>query len=86
MLHLIDLKEQYLSVKNEILREIESVIDNGQYILGPKVNELEQQIAKKLGTLDAIAVGNGTDALVLTLDAYGIGVGDEVITSPFTFC
>lgn len=85
MIHLIDLKAQFLSVKNEILREMEHVIESGQYILGPKVDELERAIAKKTGTLDAIAVGNGTDALVLTLDAYGIGSGDEVITSPFTF-
>lgn len=85
MIQLIDLKEQFLSVKKEILQEIENVLESGQYVLGPKVDELEQRIADRLGTLDAIAVGNGTDALVLTLDAYGIGIGDEVITSPFTF-
>lgn len=85
MIQLIELKEQFLSVKHEILKEIEKVLESGQYVLGPKVDELEKKIAKKLGTLDAVAVANGTDALVLTLDAYGIGPGDEVITSPFTF-
>lgn len=85
MIQLIDLKEQFLSLKQEILKEIENVLESGQYILGPKVSELEKNISNKLGTLDAIAVANGTDALVLTLDAYGIGENDEVITSPFTF-
>ncbi|MGN7942721.1 MULTISPECIES: DegT/DnrJ/EryC1/StrS family aminotransferase [Bacillaceae] len=85
MIQLIDLKKQFQSVKSEILQEIEHVLDSGQYILGPKVRELEKSIATKLGVLDAVAVGNGTDALVLTLEAYGIGNGDEVITSPFTF-
>ncbi|KYC87140.1 hypothetical protein B4102_4075 [Heyndrickxia sporothermodurans] len=85
MIQLIDLKKQFFSVKTEILQEIENVLESGQYVLGPKVDELEKKISNKLGTLDAIAVGNGTDALVLTLDAYGISAGDEVITSPFTF-
>ncbi|MBU5211737.1 DegT/DnrJ/EryC1/StrS family aminotransferase [Bacillus sp. Gen3] len=85
MIQLIDLKEQFLSLKHEILKEMENVLESGQYILGPKVSELEKNISNKLGTLDAIAVANGTDALVLTLDAYGIGENDEVITSPFTF-
>jgi dTDP-4-amino-4,6-dideoxygalactose transaminase len=81
----MDLKKQFQSVKAEILNEIEKVLDSGQYILGPKVEELERSIAKRLGVLDAVAVGNGTEAIVLTLEAFGIGKGDEVITSPFTF-
>ena len=85
MINLVDLKSQFQSLKNEILQEIDSIIDSGQYILGKKVRELEEKIAKRLGVSEAIAVANGTDALVLTLDAYGIRAGDEVITSPFTF-
>lgn len=85
MINLVDLKRQFQSVKNEILQEIEEVIDSGQYVLGSKVKELEGKIADRLGVREAIAVANGTDALVLTLEAYGIGPGDEVITTPFTF-
>ncbi|WP_040203291.1 DegT/DnrJ/EryC1/StrS family aminotransferase [Neobacillus jeddahensis] len=85
MINLVDLKRQFQSVKNEILQGMEEVIDSGQYVLGPKVKELEGKIAKRLGVAEAIAVANGTDALVLTLEAYGIGLGDEVITTPFTF-
>lgn len=85
MINLVDLRRQFLSVKDEILEGINDVIESGQYIMGPKVAELEDKIAKKLGVTDAIAVANGTDALVLTLEAYGIGKGDEVITTPFTF-
>lgn len=85
MINLVDLKLQFQSVKKEILQGINEVIESGQYVLGPKVKELEEKIAGKLGVTDAIAVANGTDALVLTLEAYGIGKGDEVITTPFTF-
>lgn len=85
MINLVDLKRQFHSVKDEILQEVEDVIEGGQYILGPKVKELEGKIADKLGVKEAIAVANGTDALILTLEAYGIGKGDEVITTPFTF-
>ncbi|MFY0758521.1 DegT/DnrJ/EryC1/StrS family aminotransferase [Metabacillus dongyingensis] len=85
MINLVDLQRQFQSIKNEVLKEIEHVYDSGQYILGPKVNELETKIAGKLGVTDAIAVGNGTDALVMVLDALDIGPGDEVITTPFTF-
>ncbi|GIN68754.1 Pleiotropic regulatory protein [Bacillus sonorensis] len=85
MIPLINLKRQFQTVKHEILKEFERVLDSGQYILGPKVKELEKKIAEKLGVRDAVGVANGTDALVLTLEAYGIGKGDEVITTPFTF-
>jgi dTDP-4-amino-4,6-dideoxygalactose transaminase len=85
MINLVDLRRQFQSVKSEILQGINDVIEEGNYILGPKVKKLEEEIARKLGVSEAIAVANGTDALVLTLDAYGIGKGDEVITTPFTF-
>ncbi|MEN2768087.1 DegT/DnrJ/EryC1/StrS family aminotransferase [Ornithinibacillus xuwenensis] len=85
MIPLIDLKKQYESIQNEIVQATLEVLQSGQYILGQNVKELESQIAERLGVKHAIAVANGTDALVLTLDAYGIGRGDEVITTPFTF-
>ncbi|MCR2822851.1 DegT/DnrJ/EryC1/StrS family aminotransferase [Lederbergia panacisoli] len=85
MINLVNLKRQFQSVKDEILQAINDVVDNGDYILGPKVKELEDKIARKLGVQEAIAVANGTDALILTLEAFGVGKGDEVITTPFTF-
>lgn len=82
---LIDLKAQYFSLQGEIKKAIENVLVSGQYILGPHLTALEQEIADYCGTKFAIGVANGTDALVLCLDAYGIGPGDEVITSPYSF-
>src|SRR5699024_5117241 len=78
-------KSQFTLIQDEILKEMKSILQSGQYILGENVDELEQKIASRLGVTEAIGVGNGTDALVLTLDAYGIGKGDEVITTPFSF-
>ena len=85
MVSLINLQKQFESVKQEILKELEAVMDEGQYIMGPRVKRLEEQVAGIVGARHGIGVGNGTDALVLTLRAMGIGPGDEVITTPFTF-
>lgn len=85
MIELVHLTRQFQSVKTDILREIADTIDSGTYVLGPKVQQLENKVASMLGVAHAIGVANGTDALVLTLDAYGIGPGDEVITTPYTF-
>ena len=85
MIPVSDPRSQLEFIQDEILEEVSKVLLSGTYILGPNVTELEQKIAKRLGVSDAIAVANGTDALVLTLHAYGIGKGDEVITTPFTF-
>lgn len=82
---LIDLKAGYLSLKDEIDTSVTSVLSSGNYILGPNVQALEKEIADYCGTKFAVSVANGTDALVLCLDAYGIGPGDEVITSPYSF-
>lgn len=82
---LLDLKTQYHNIKSEIDKAIESVLDSGQFILGPQVKRLEESIAAYIKASYAIGVGNGTDALVIALRACGIGPGHEVITAPFTF-
>lgn len=85
MIPMNDPRSQFECIRDEIIAEISKVLLSGQYILGGNVSKLERKIAQRLGVSDAIAVANGTDALVLTLHAYGIGKGDEVITTPFTF-
>ncbi len=82
---LVDLKAQYSSIKEEIDEAISKVIAHGQFILGPEVGNLEKEIADYLGVKYAVGVASGTDALHLSLLACGIGSGDEVITTPFTF-
>jgi len=82
---LIDLHAQYLSLKREIETAVLEVLESGRYILGPNVTTLEHEVAEYCGTDFAVAVGNGTDALVLTLNAFGIGPGDEVITTCYSF-
>jgi len=82
---LLDLKKQYLNIKGEVAEAVEEVLQSCEFILGPNVSTFEKEIADYLGVKHAIGVGNGTDALVLILDALGIGPGDEVITTPYTF-
>jgi dTDP-4-amino-4,6-dideoxygalactose transaminase len=85
MIPMVDLKRQYHVLKNEINAAIGDVLEQTQFILGPNVSKLEEEIAAYHGLPYAIGVANGTDALLLALRACGIGVGDEVITTPFTF-
>ncbi|MFD0621024.1 DegT/DnrJ/EryC1/StrS family aminotransferase [Paenibacillus sp. GCM10027629] len=85
MIPLLDLKASYQSIKEELLQAAEQVLEKGHYIMGPEVLEFEREIAQYIGVKYAISVANGTDALLLTLDALGIGPGDEVITTPYTF-
>jgi dTDP-4-amino-4,6-dideoxygalactose transaminase len=82
---LLDLAGQHRWIRVEIQEAMRRVLDSGRYILGPEVKALEEEVAAFSGTRHGIGVANGTDALLLTLDAWGIGPGDEVITSPFTF-
>lgn len=82
---LLDLQAQYRQLQEEIKEAITGVLESGRYILGPEVAALEEEIALYSGTRYGVGVGNGTDALLLVLNAWGIGPGDEVITTPFTF-
>jgi UDP-2-acetamido-2-deoxy-ribo-hexuluronate aminotransferase len=81
----IDLKSQYQRLKADIDAGIQRVLDHGQYILGPEVHELEEQLAAYCGAKYCITVANGTDALQIAQMALGIGPGDEVITPGFTY-
>jgi len=82
---MVDLKSQYLSLKNEIDAAMLEALEETRFILGPNVQAFEQEAADYLGVKHAIGVASGTDALHLALVAAGIGPGDEVITTPFTF-
>jgi dTDP-4-amino-4,6-dideoxygalactose transaminase len=82
---LLDLKIQFKAIKPEIMKAIEAVCDEQGFILGPRVVELEQAIAKYVGSTHAVGCASGTDAILLALMAVGVGHGDEVITVPFTF-
>lgn len=85
MIEFIDLKAQQALIKEKIDAGIQRVLSHGQYILGPEVNELEENLAAFVGTKYCISVANGTDALQIALMALGIGPGDEVITPGFTY-
>lgn len=82
---LIDLRAQYARIRDDVDRRIKAVLEHGQYILGPEVRELEQQLAAFVGVRHCLAVSSGTDALLMPLMALGVDPGDEVITTPFTF-
>jgi dTDP-3-amino-3,4,6-trideoxy-alpha-D-glucose transaminase len=82
---LVDVKTQYEPLLPRIREAIDGVLASGEFILGPNVAAFERESAEYLGVHEAIGVANGTDALVLVLDALGIDVGDEVICPAFTF-
>ena len=81
----IDLKAQYAALKPRIDARIQRVLDHGQYIMGPEVQELEEALAAHTGAKHCITVASGTEALLIALMALDIKPGDEVITTPFTF-
>jgi dTDP-4-amino-4,6-dideoxygalactose transaminase len=81
----VDVKAQYAPLLAELTERIDRVLQSGRFILGPEVEAFEREAAAYLGVRDAIGVANGTDALVLTLDALEIGQGDEVLCPSFTF-
>jgi dTDP-4-amino-4,6-dideoxygalactose transaminase len=82
---LLDLKSQYAPLRREIEQVIREVCDTQQFVLGPRVAMLERRIAEYSGAEHGLGVSSGTDALLLALMALGIGPGDEVITTPYTF-
>jgi len=84
-LNFTDLGRQYGNIKSEILKNIEEVLESTKYINGPQVSMLEQEIANYTGVKYAIGVGSGTDALLISLMAFDIKPGEEIITTPFTF-
>jgi dTDP-4-amino-4,6-dideoxygalactose transaminase len=82
---LVDVKAQYERLIPDILERMREVLDSGVFILGPNVQAFEREAASYLGVPRTVGVANGTDALVLALDALGVGPGDEVICPAFTF-
>jgi dTDP-4-amino-4,6-dideoxygalactose transaminase len=81
----LDLKAQWLSIKDEISAAINAVVESQHFILGPQVQALEEEVAKYCGTKFAVGVASGTDALLLALHAAGVGPGDEVLLPTFSF-
>ena len=82
---LIDLKRQYASIQEEADKAVLDVLHGAQYIMGENVKEFEKEFAEYINVKHAVSCGNGTDALVLALEALNIGEGDEVITTTYTF-
>jgi dTDP-4-amino-4,6-dideoxygalactose transaminase len=82
---LLDLVPQYTAIRDEIGEAIERVLSSQQFILGEAVLEFEEDIARYCGTRFAVGVASGSDAILLSLMAYDIGDGDEVVTTPYTF-
>jgi dTDP-4-amino-4,6-dideoxygalactose transaminase len=84
-LHMVDVVGQYQKIKPEVDAAVQRIIESGQFILGKEVGEFECQVAGYLGAKYAVGCASGTDALQIAMMALGIGPGDEVITTPFTF-
>lgn len=82
---ILDLKPEVESLWDELMEAIQGVLRSGHFIMGPNVKAFEHEVAQYLGVKHAIGVNSGTDALVIGLRAAGVGAGDEVITTPFTF-
>lgn len=80
-----DLQAELALLWTEIVTAVEDVLQSGQFILGPQVEAFEEEVAAFLGVRYAVGVSSGTDALIIALHSLGIGPGDEVITTPFTF-
>jgi dTDP-4-amino-4,6-dideoxygalactose transaminase len=81
----LDLRAQFATIHDEVMQAVAQVFESQYFILGPEVKLLEDEVATKLGAKFAIGCASGTDALILSFLAAGIGKGDEVITTPFSF-
>jgi dTDP-4-amino-4,6-dideoxygalactose transaminase len=81
----LDLRAQFATIREEVMQAVAQVFESQYFILGPEVKLLEDEVAAKLRAKFAVGCGSGTDALILSLLASGIGRGDEVITTPFSF-
>jgi len=81
----IDLKSQYEAIRSSIQQRIDNVLQHGQFIMGPEIKELEERLSSYVGCKYCISCSSGTGALLLSLMAYGIGPGDGIFTTPFTF-
>ena len=81
----VDLKAQQRKILPELEWRMKAVLQHGKYIMGPEIQELEEKLAAYVGVKHCIAVASGTDALLIALMALGVGAGDEVVTTPFTF-
>ncbi|WP_097026007.1 DegT/DnrJ/EryC1/StrS family aminotransferase [Clostridium peptidivorans] len=82
---LLDLKVQYHNIQEEVDKAIKEVLESTHFIMGPNVKEFEKEASEFTGVKHALGVANGTDAIMLILRALGVGPGDEVITTPYTF-
>ncbi len=81
----MDLKSQYKGLGDSVIRRLEAILEHGMYCNGPEIAEMERELAKLTGCAHVLGVSSGTDALIVPLMAYGVGPGDAVFTSPFTF-
>jgi len=82
---LLDLHAQYAPLRQQILDAVTRVCDSQRFIMGPEIDALEHELAALIGVQDAVAVSSGTDALLVALMALGIGPGDEVVTTTYSF-
>lgn len=85
IMQFIDLKQQYERIKDIIHKNIHAVLEHGQYIMGPEIEMLEQQLSAYCGVKHSIGMGSGTDALLVALMALDVAAGDEIIMPPFSF-
>jgi dTDP-4-amino-4,6-dideoxygalactose transaminase len=81
----LDLRAQFATIRDEVMQAVAQVFESQHFILGPEVKLLEDEVAAKLASKFAVGCASGTDALILSLLSAGIGRGDEVITTPFSF-
>jgi UDP-2-acetamido-2-deoxy-ribo-hexuluronate aminotransferase len=85
MIPMVDLKKQFRTIKDEVFDVLAEILESSHYILGPNVSNFEKRVARYHSVREAVGVASCTDALHLSIDALGIGEGDEIITTPFTF-